>query len=379
MASKQQASLMSFFGGSGGTAAKKKPTSRQTKLSLVPKKSEANSVDSKISKENVVNNTVRVSEGPETEINDPPINKEGEDKALVDTTMKGESSVTPPNDTSDRDKKRKALDRLESKRRAKKGARARAIVDSDDDDDDDAEEDKAGTNDSDAHDEPTEEADEEEEEYKPMEEEVESEEEEPEAEEEEEEEEVEEAEPAPEKKVRSKKKTQVSKKTTDELKTEKDKASSSKKSSVNTVLVANAAKLVTETGGVLNIRTDEQLLKKEGLMWKEGEPVSYAALCHVFESIEATTKRLEIQQHLTELFRVVLLRSPKDLYDLIYLASNSVAPAYDCIELGIGDSILIKAIVEASGSNTGTYTYLAFSCSRLTKSLFDPVSTTHPT
>jgi DNA ligase-1 len=210
------------------------------------------------------------------------------------------------------------------------------------------------------------------------EEEVESEEEEPEVEEEEEEEEeeVEEAEPAPKKKVRSKKKVQVSKKTTDKLKSEKDNPISSKKASVNAVLVANAAKLVTETGGVLNIRTDEQLLKKEGLMWKEGEPVSYAALCHVFESIEATTKRLEIQQHLTELFRVVLLRSPEDLYDLIYLASNSVAPAYDCIELGIGDSILIKAIVEASGSNTGAYTYFGLQLLfRLCKSSFVPVST----
>jgi len=36
---------------------------------------------------------------------------------------------------------------------------------------------------------------------------------------------------------------------------------------------------------------------------------------------------------------------------LVYLASNTVAAAYECVELGIGDAILIKAIGEASGSN----------------------------
>ena len=36
---------------------------------------------------------------------------------------------------------------------------------------------------------------------------------------------------------------------------------------------------------------------------------------------------------------------------LVYLASNSVAAAYECVELGVGDAILIKAIGEANGSN----------------------------
>ena len=54
---------------------------------------------------------------------------------------------------------------------------------------------------------------------------------------------------------------------------------------------------------------------------------------------------------MTTLLRQVLLRHPTDLYPLIYLASNSVAPAYECVELGIGDSLLIKAIGEATGTN----------------------------
>jgi DNA ligase-1 len=110
--------------------------------------------------------------------------------------------------------------------------------------------------------------------------------------------------------------------------------------------------------------------------WKEGKPLPYSALCDVFAAIEAISSRLEIQEKLTELFRLVLLRDrggdnedsmktkngdkkqkavgrpdqQSDLYSLIYLASNSVAPSYECVELGVGDSILIKAIGEASGT-----------------------------
>ena len=40
-----------------------------------------------------------------------------------------------------------------------------------------------------------------------------------------------------------------------------------------------------------------------------------------------------------------------DLYALVYLTSNTVAPQHDNIELGVGDSILIKAIDEASGTS----------------------------
>jgi len=110
--------------------------------------------------------------------------------------------------------------------------------------------------------------------------------------------------------------------------------------------------------------TDEELLKESvdssssggdskssPWEWKKGCSVPYAALCHAFLQIEEVTGRLQIQDILTKLFRLIILRHPEDLYDIIYLASNSVAPAYECIELGIGDSLLIKAIGEASGTN----------------------------
>jgi hypothetical protein len=56
---------------------------------------------------------------------------------------------------------------------------------------------------------------------------------------------------------------------------------------------------------------------------------------------------------MTTLFRQLLEKSPKDLLPTVYLSSNSVAPAYQCVELGVGDAILIKAVGEASGTNAG--------------------------
>jgi DNA ligase-1 len=51
------------------------------------------------------------------------------------------------------------------------------------------------------------------------------------------------------------------------------------------------------------------------------------------------------------LFRQALLLTPEDLIHLIYLSSNTVAPSYECVELGVGDSILIKAVGESFGTN----------------------------
>ncbi|KAL3914950.1 MAG: hypothetical protein SGILL_005872 [Bacillariaceae sp.] len=79
-------------------------------------------------------------------------------------------------------------------------------------------------------------------------------------------------------------------------------------------------------------------------------PVLYVELAKVFDKIEAISGRLDIQALMTKFLRQVLQYSPQDLNSAIYLASNSVAPSYECVELGIGDSLLITAIAEAYGS-----------------------------
>ena len=133
-------------------------------------------------------------------------------------------------------------------------------------------------------------------------------------------------------------------------------------------------------------------------LWKKGDNTLYSALCDTFSDVEEISSRLDIQEKLTELFRKVLLMdgggdmndddededmkdtdekkkesskpaaaaaaaasskkggkkaeedTRSDLYTLLYLCSNQVAPQHANVELGVGDSILIKAIGEASGT-----------------------------
>jgi DNA ligase-1 len=83
--------------------------------------------------------------------------------------------------------------------------------------------------------------------------------------------------------------------------------------------------------------------------WKAGEPVPYAALCKTFENIENTTKRIKIQEYLTKLLVAIIKLSPNNLLETIYLCLNRICPEYEGLELGIGETILIKAIGEATG------------------------------
>jgi DNA ligase 1 len=54
-------------------------------------------------------------------------------------------------------------------------------------------------------------------------------------------------------------------------------------------------------------------------------------------------------QVLSDFFRSVICLTPQDLLPIVYLCCNRLAPAYAGIELGIGDSILIKAVCLATG------------------------------
>ncbi|KAJ1020185.1 hypothetical protein NDA16_004465 [Ustilago loliicola] len=83
--------------------------------------------------------------------------------------------------------------------------------------------------------------------------------------------------------------------------------------------------------------------------WKEGEAVPYAALAATFADIQATTKRLEITEILTQFLVRVIKRSPDNLLQVVYLCINRLCPDYEGLELGIGESLLIKAIAQSTG------------------------------
>ncbi|KAI0011773.1 ATP-dependent DNA ligase [Xylariaceae sp. FL0662B] len=83
--------------------------------------------------------------------------------------------------------------------------------------------------------------------------------------------------------------------------------------------------------------------------WKAGDPVPYAALCTTFSLIELTTKRLQITEHCALFLRQVLRLTPDDFLPTVLLMINKLAPDYAGIELGIGESLIMKAIGETTG------------------------------
>lgn len=83
--------------------------------------------------------------------------------------------------------------------------------------------------------------------------------------------------------------------------------------------------------------------------WKAGDPVPYAALCTTFSLIELTSKRLAILAHCSLFLQQVLRLTPGDLLPTVQLMINKLAADYAGIELGIGESLIMKAIGESTG------------------------------
>ncbi|CCL99545.1 uncharacterized protein FIBRA_01563 [Fibroporia radiculosa] len=126
--------------------------------------------------------------------------------------------------------------------------------------------------------------------------------------------------------------------------------------------------------------------------WEVGEPIPYAALTKVFSLIEATTKRLEKTALLTAFFLLVIQRSAKgdteSMLQAVYLCINRLSPDYIGIELGIGESLLIKAIGESTGRSLavvkselkkeGDLGLVAMNSKNSQKTLFKPKPLTVP-
>ncbi|CBQ69100.1 related to DNA ligase I [Sporisorium reilianum SRZ2] len=77
----------------------------------------------------------------------------------------------------------------------------------------------------------------------------------------------------------------------------------------------------------------------------------YALLTHAFVLITATRSRLAITTLLTNLLRTVRAHDPDSLLPTVYLVSNHIAPPYDGVELGLGGSIINKAIKSVTGKS----------------------------
>lgn len=83
--------------------------------------------------------------------------------------------------------------------------------------------------------------------------------------------------------------------------------------------------------------------------WPAGASTPYGALVKTLTLVEGTTKRLEKLSHASLLLRQVLRLTPGDLLTVIHLMTNKLAADYEGVELGIGESLLMKAIGESCG------------------------------
>ena len=77
--------------------------------------------------------------------------------------------------------------------------------------------------------------------------------------------------------------------------------------------------------------------------------LQYRELAACLDDIGSTTKRLEITKYMSDFIRAVLKKSPASLAQCLYLSINKLGPDHDNIELGVGDSLLIKAIAQSTG------------------------------
>jgi DNA ligase-1 len=76
--------------------------------------------------------------------------------------------------------------------------------------------------------------------------------------------------------------------------------------------------------------------------------LNYSLIIDVYKKIDVTTKRLEITDHLVNLFK----QTPKELVDkVVYLTQGKLYPDYMGIELGVAEKLAIKAIAMAAGTS----------------------------
>lgn len=83
--------------------------------------------------------------------------------------------------------------------------------------------------------------------------------------------------------------------------------------------------------------------------WSKGDSIPYLALARTLKEIESNSSRLKMIEILSNFFQSVILLSPDELTHCIYLMLNQLGPAYDGVELGLGESVIIKAICLATG------------------------------
>jgi DNA ligase-1 len=80
----------------------------------------------------------------------------------------------------------------------------------------------------------------------------------------------------------------------------------------------------------------------------------YAFLAHALSTLSSTRSRISIVNTLTNCLHTIIVKHPESLLPSLYLLSNTIAPPYASIELGLGPSIISRAIQNVSGATPAT-------------------------
>lgn len=84
----------------------------------------------------------------------------------------------------------------------------------------------------------------------------------------------------------------------------------------------------------------------------EGGDASYALLTRAFILANSTTSRIKIVDTLVNFLRVLIEGDPASVLPAVWLATNSISPPYDELELGLGGSAISKSLKKIYGLNS---------------------------
>ncbi|HEX9846636.1 MAG TPA: ATP-dependent DNA ligase [Candidatus Nitrosotenuis sp.] len=74
--------------------------------------------------------------------------------------------------------------------------------------------------------------------------------------------------------------------------------------------------------------------------------MKFSLISETFEKMEATTKRLELTQHLVDLFKQT---PPEIIAKVVYLIQGKIRPDFEGVELGVAEKLAIRALSKSAG------------------------------
>ncbi|KQK09223.1 DNA ligase 6 isoform X1 [Brachypodium distachyon] len=95
----------------------------------------------------------------------------------------------------------------------------------------------------------------------------------------------------------------------------------------------------------------EKYLPIEHACWTTGQPAPYLHLARTFDLVEREKGKIKSTAMLCNMFRSLLALSRDDVLPAVYLCTNKISPGHENMELNIGGSLIISALVESLGTS----------------------------